>query len=292
MIPPALRRAFGGSADFAPAGGHMTPSTVHIVGAGPGDPELLTLKAHALLRRAEVVLHDELVAPAIIALAAKRAQIINVGKRCGEKKITQAQINRLMIDAARRSLVVVRLKSGDPGIFGRLAEEIAALETAGISYQVVPGVTAGIAAAASIGASLTDRRSSSSVMILTRHHAHEKAANSAGPTAARPGDWTGVARDDTTFVIYMPGHDLASLRRELLGAGFAPDFPAVIVSRASTPNQREWTTTLGALDQAPPLDPPTVLLLGRPLEPPVARASRAQLWECESLPAAAALLPL
>lgn len=239
---------------------------VHIVGAGPGDPELLTLKAHALLRRADVVLHDDLVAPQIIAIAQNTAQILNVGKRCGKKSITQAQINRLMIDAAARGLAVVRLKSGDPAVFGRLAEEISALDAANIPYEIVPGVTAGMAAAASIGASLTDRRNSSRVVFLTRHHAPENATASAE-------DWAGLARDNTTIVVYMPGRDLTTLRRELLGAGLAPDFPAVIVSRATTPDQREWVTTIGALDQAPPLDPPSILLLGRCLGGLLLRAS-------------------
>ncbi|MGH9736612.1 MAG: uroporphyrinogen-III C-methyltransferase [Candidatus Acidiferrales bacterium] len=233
-------------------------ATVYFVGAGPGDPELLTLKAHALLRRADIVLHDDLVAPQIIAIAQNSAQIVNVGKRCGKKSITQTQINRLMIDAARRGLAVVRLKSGDPGVFGRLAEEISALEAVGIPYEIVPGVTAGMAAAASVGASLTDRRSSSRVVFLTRHHAREN-------TTDNTEDWAGIARDDTTTVIYMPGRDLTTLRRELLASGLAPDFPAVIVSRATAPDQREWVTTISALDQAPPLDAPSILLLGRSL---------------------------
>ena len=230
--------------------------TVYFVGAGPGDPELLTLKAHALLRRADVVLHDDLVSGEITALAASRAQVVNVGKRCGKKKITQAHINELMIDSARRGLNVVRLKSGDPGIFGRLAEEIETLRSARIPFEIVPGVTAGIAAAASVGASLTDRRKSSRVVIVSRHHAHEGAATSGE-------DWAGLAREDTTFVIYMPGGDLTGLRQELLDAGLPPDFPAVLVSHAATTRQREWTATLADLHQAPPLDPPSILLLGR-----------------------------
>jgi uroporphyrin-III C-methyltransferase len=231
--------------------------TVYFVGAGPGDPELLTLKAHALLRRADIVLHDDLVSAEIVALATARAQIVNVGKRCGQKKITQAQINKLMIEAARRGLEVVRLKSGDPGIFGRLAEEVDALRAADVPFEVVPGVTAGFAAAASLGASLTDRRKSSRVVIVSRHHAREN--------SARTEDWAGVAREDTTFVIYMPGPELAALRKELLSAGLPPDFPAVAVSRASTPNQRECVTSLADLADAPPIDPPSVLLLGRSL---------------------------
>ena len=230
--------------------------TVYFVGAGPGDPELLTMKAHTLLRRADVVLHDDLVSSEIVAIAASRAQVVNVGKRCGRKKITQAHINELMIEAARSGLEVVRLKSGDPGIFGRLAEEIEALRAAEVSFEIVPGITAGIAAAACVGASLTDRRQSWRIVILSRHHAH-------GTLADKTEDWAGLARDDTTFVIYMPGHDLAGLRRELLDAGLPPDFPALLVSRVSTPQQREWAATLGDLDLVQPLEPPSILLLGR-----------------------------
>ena len=228
--------------------------TVYFVGAGPGDPELLTLKAHALLRRADVVFHDDLVSAGIVALAASNAQVVNVSKRCGKKQITQAHINELMIAAARSGLNVVRLKSGDPGIFGRLAEEIDALRQAEISFEVIPGVTASFAAAASVAASLTDRRTSSRVVVVSRHHAHENSSSE---------HWAGLAREDTTFVVYMPGRDLAGLRRELLDAGLPPGFPAVIVSRVSTPQQREWVTTLAHLHEAPPLESPSVLLLGR-----------------------------
>jgi uroporphyrin-III C-methyltransferase len=237
--------------------------TVYFVGAGPGDPELLTLKAHTLLRRADVVLHDDLVPVEIVALAAPGAQAVNVGKRCGKKRITQAQINKLMIDASRRGLDVVRLKSGDPGIFGRLAEEVEALRFAEIPFEIVPGVTAGIAAAASIGASLTDRRESSRVVIVSGHHA--RGSDKIGE------DWAGLGRQDTTFVIYMPGRDLAGLRRELLNAGLPPDFPAILVSRASRANQCEWATVLATLHQAPPLDAPSLLLLGRSLEAAIDR---------------------
>lgn len=243
-------------------------ATVYLVGAGPGDPELLTLKAYRLIRTADVILHDDLVSEEIIALVATHAQIINVGKRCGEKKITQQEINQLMIDYACRGLEVVRLKSGDPGIFGRLAEEIDALESAGISHEIVPGITAGIAAAASTNASLTDRRTSSRIIVISGHQAHGHAIDR--NFRAAPNDWHGLAREDATFVIYMPGRDLAHLRRDLLDAGFAPDFPAVIVSRASTPDQREWVATLAQLDAAPPMEPPSVILLGRTF----ARANR------------------
>lgn len=234
-------------------------STVYLVGAGPGDPDLLTIKAYRLIRSADLILHDDLVSAEILALA--RGHAVNVGKRCGTKKITQAEINEQMIDAARRGLEVVRVKSGDPGIFGRLAEEIDALESAGIPYEIVPGITAGVAAAASLGASLTDRRSASRIVVISGHHAGDDASLTGRP--APRDDWRGLAREDATFVIYMPGRDLRRIQRELLDAGFAPDVPSVIVSRVSTPDQREWLTTLADLHDAPPMDAPSVLLLGR-----------------------------
>jgi uroporphyrin-III C-methyltransferase len=231
---------------------------IYLVGAGPGDPELLTVKAHRLLAEADVVLHDDLVPRAIVALACARAEVVNVGKRCGAKKITQQEINGLMIEAARRGCSVVRLKSGDPGIFGRLAEEIDALEGAGIEYQVIPGVTAGIAAAASLGISLTDRRKSARVVIVTGHKPYAEQAGAI--------DWKSLAREDATLVIYMPGHEFEQLRGELLASGLAPETPAVIVSRASTPEQREQFTTVGNLSSVTHFEAPSVLLIGRSLD--------------------------
>ncbi len=238
-----------------------------MVGAGPGDPELLTVKAHRLLRRAEVVLHDDLVPAEILALVGPRAEVVNVGKRCGAKGITQAEINARMIESARRGLDVVRLKSGDPGIFGRLAEEIDALEAAGVPFEVVPGITAGIGAAAALGVSLTDRRNSSRVIVVTGHHA--------GASERKTPDWKNLAREDATLVIYMPGHDFAGLRAELLAAGLGADIPAVIVSRATTPQQLHQFTTLAEIDQLPRMESPAILLIGRSLER-VRRESNAQ----------------
>lgn len=240
----------------------ILPGRVYIVGAGPGDPDLLTIRAHALLQSAGVILHDDLVAPEILALANPQATVMNVGKRCGAKKITQDEINALMIETARLGFSVVRLKSGDPAIFGRLAEEIDALDATQIPYEVVPGITAALGAAASLGVSLTDRRTSSRVAIITAHH-------SANANAEPAENWKTIARSDTTLVIYMPGHQFDALRENLIAAGLPPDTPAVIVSRASTPRQREITTTLGELgDQAAsqaPLQPPTILLIGSTL---------------------------
>src|SRR6201993_1725599 len=185
---------------------------VFLVGAGPGDPDLLTVKAHALIRAAEVILHDDLVSTPILALANPHAMVINVGKRCGTKNITQSEINRLMIASARRGLSVIRLKSGDPGLFGRLAEERDALESAGVPYEIVPGVTAALSAAASLGVSLTDRRTSSRIVVVSAHRAHE---NENEP----PTDWRTLAANNSTLVIYMPGRNL--LRRKPSGTARA-----------------------------------------------------------------------
>ena len=232
---------------------------VFLVGAGPGDPDLLTVKAHALIRSAQVILHDDLVSAPILALATPHAMVVNVGKRCGTKNITQSEINRLMIASARRGLSVIRLKSGDPGLFGRLAEERDALESARVPYEIVPGVTAALSAAASLGISLTDRRSSSRIVVISAHRAHE---NENEP----PTDWRSLAASNSTLVIYMPGRNLAALRQELLDADLDANTPAAIVSAASTPEQREHCTTLGQLDSAPPMPAPTILLIGRTLE--------------------------
>ena len=253
---------------------NATRGKVHLVGAGPGDPELLTVKAHSLIRSAEIILHDDLVSAAILALAGPHAMLVNVGKRCGAKNITQSEINRLMIASARRGLQIVRLKSGDPGIFGRLAEERDALEAAGIPYEIVPGITAALAAAAELSVSLTDRRTSSRIVVISSHRAHE---NENEP----PTDWRGLATNNTTLVVYMPGQNFAALQKELLDAGLDAATPAAIVSRASAPDQREFRTTLGQLQHAPPMDAPSILLIGRPLEhaaQPIA-ASVPLTWE-------------
>jgi uroporphyrin-III C-methyltransferase len=232
---------------------------VYLVGAGPGDPELLTLKAYALLQRVDVVLHDDLVPAAIVSLATPRARVVNVGKRCGAKGISQAEINFLMIEHARLGRTVVRLKSGDPAIFGRLAEETDALAGANVPYEVVPGITAALAATASLGVSLTDRRKSSRIVIVSGHRAHASEPHGGN-------DWGGLAHDDPTLVVYMPGRNLSELRKKLLEAGLPDDIPAAIVSRVTSAQQREWLTTLGKLDSLPAFESPSILLIGRTLD--------------------------
>jgi uroporphyrin-III C-methyltransferase len=227
------------------------PGTVYLVGAGPGDPELLTLKAARLLASTDVVLHDDLV-PAAILAHAERALIINVGKRCGRKNISQEQINAMMVDEARRGLSVVRLKSGDPLVFGRAGEEMDALRGAGIPFQVVPGITAAFAAAAALGRPLTDRRSASSITFSAGHHAPGSALEPA--SAAAP-----------TRVVYMPGRELSGIAAQLRSEGLPSDLPCVIVSRAAQPDQEIVRTTLVDLDRIAALPAPSILLAGEAL---------------------------
>ena len=241
---------------------------VYLVGAGPGDPDLLTVRALRLLETTDTILHDDLVPDAILSLASKTALVISVGKRCGVKKITQAQIHSLMIDSARKNLSVVRLKSGDPLIFGRAAEEMDALTSAGIPFEVVPGVTAAFAAAAALGISLTDRRAASGVQFSTAHHA-------AG-TDGRP--MFSAASFDATQVIYMPGRSFAALAEQWLDAGAPVDLPCAVISRAAQPGQSVQRTTLGGLGDVVPAGSPTVLLAGWALAEPV-EAVALDAWE-------------
>lgn len=223
---------------------------VYLVGAGPGSPDLLTVKAYQLIQSADVILHDDLVAQAILDLAPPHAVVVNVGKRCGVKSITQNQINSLMVEHARDGRAVVRLKSGDPLLFGRAAEEIAALTEAGVAHEIVPGVSAAFAAAAAIGCSLTDRDWASNVIFSSGQHAqsHNKA------------DLPAI--EDATRVVYMPGRDLTLLAAQWMSEGLPKDLPCVIVSRAAQPDQSVFETTLGELHSAPVAQAPSLLLAG------------------------------
>ncbi len=225
------------------------PGMVCLVGAGPGDPELLTIRAARLLAGADVVLHDDLV-PAAILAHAERALVINVGKRCGRKNISQEQINGMMVDYARRGMAVIRLKSGDPLVFGRAGEEMDALRAAGVAFEVVPGITAAFAAAAAIQKPLTDRRSASSVHFSAGHHA----------PASRPEEKFAATR-----VIYMPGRDLSAVAAQLRQEGLSADLPCVLVSRAGQPDQQVARTTLQHLEQSDSLPAPAILLAGEAL---------------------------
>jgi uroporphyrin-III C-methyltransferase len=225
---------------------------VYLVGAGPGDPELLTVKALRLLQAADVVLHDDLVTPEILRLISPAAEVQNVGKRCGSKAIRQEEINFLMVTRAASGLQVVRLKSGDPLIFGRAGEEIEALRRANIEYEVVPGVTSALGAAAAAGIPLTHRQASSSLVLMAGQRA-------SGNDEA---DWKRFAASESTLVIYMPGSAYGEISARLRAAGFSEETPCAIISRATTPEQRIHRATVSHLHQAPRLPSPTLLVVG------------------------------
>jgi len=225
---------------------------VYLVGAGPGDPELLTLKALRLLRTAEVVLHDDLVTPEILKLISPAAEVQNVGKRCGSKTIRQEEINFLMVARAVSGLQVVRLKSGDPLIFGRAGEEIEALRRANIKYEVVPGVTSAFGAAAAAGIPLTHRQISSTIVLTAGHRASAKDDLYRSQFAA----------SESTLVVYMPGSDYEEISQRLAAAGFAKETPCAIISRATTPEQRIYRSTVSDIHRAPRLPSPTLLVVG------------------------------
>jgi uroporphyrin-III C-methyltransferase len=225
---------------------------VFLVGAGPGDPDLLTVKALRLLRTADTVLHDDLVPREILSLISPAAQVHNVGKRCGRKNISQLEINSLVIALAESGLRVVRLKSGDPLIFGRAGEEIEALRTGGIPYEIVPGVTSALGAAAAAEIPLTHRRASSAVVFITAHQA-------CGSEAA---NWSKLAASGSTLVVYMPGQRYGELAAKLTSAGLSPQTPCAIISRATTRQQRTHRTTIADLSRSPHLGAPTLLIVG------------------------------
>lgn len=231
---------------------------VYLVGAGPGDPEMLTVRAVRLLETADVVLHDGLVSEEVLQLVHQSAIVTSVGKRCGRPTITQAGINALMIDSARVGRSVVRLKSGDPLVFGRAGEEIAALRDAGISFEVVPGVTAALAAGAVLELPLTDRRSASKLIFCTAHHSAAK--------ADRTPIWTGPFPEDATLVVYMPGRDLGRVAQELMAAGVKTNMPCCAVSHVATSRQSYAACRLVDLAGLVCGPTPLLLLIGRAME--------------------------
>jgi len=230
---------------------------VYLVGAGPGDPELLTLRALRLLETADVVFHDDLVPEEVLALVHRHALVTSVGKRCGRPKITQAGIHALMIESARAGQSVVRLKSGDPLVFGRAGEEIAALRGAGVRFEIVPGVTAALAAGAALQLPLTDRKSASKLIFATGHHADGK---DAAPI------WSGVLPEDATLVVYMPGRDTGRIARELRDSGVSLDMPCAAVSHAATSRQSYAACRLDSFAELACGPAPLLVLVGRAME--------------------------
>jgi uroporphyrin-III C-methyltransferase len=225
---------------------------VYLVGAGPGDPALLTVKAASLLASATIVLHDSLVSPEVLQLIPRGAEIVDVGKRCGHKLLTQEEINALLVSHASRHAVVVRLKGGDPLIFGRAGEEIECLRNAKVEFEVVPGVTAALGAAAAAGVSLTDRRAASHVVIATFSRGSNHLTT----------NWAAVT-SDTTLVLYMPGADYGEVSQHMRDAGLPDDLPCAIVSNATTPQQQIRRSTVAGLSREARLPAPALLIVGR-----------------------------
>ena len=232
--------------------------TVYLVGAGPGDAGLLTLRALKLIQTADVILPDDLVSEEILDLASPSAEIIPVGKRCGQPRITQAGIHELMLHHAQAERSVVRLKSGDPLVFGRAGEEMAALREARIPFEIVPGITAAFAVAAELKTPLTDRTSASKLVLATAHHA-------AGKLSLTP-SWSGAFPDESTLVIYMPGRDFAALAADLMQSGISAETPCVAVSNATMPDQQVIGTTVGSLSAAEVGPAPVLLLIGKAIQ--------------------------
>lgn len=242
----------------APQPSEFLPGTVALVGAGPGDPELLTLKAVKAIAAATVLLVDDLVNDAVLMHARPGARIVHVGKRGGCKSTPQAFIEKLMVMAAREGEVVVRLKGGDPFIFGRGGEEVEHLRAQGIPVQVVNGITAGLAAMTSLGAPLTHRDQAHGVVFVTGHAASADAGTDWQQLAA-------TARDARlTLVIYMGVRDANRIQQELL-AGLPADTPVAVIQNASLPDQRHAVTSLEHLHAtlvAEQLGSPSVIVVG------------------------------
>jgi uroporphyrin-III C-methyltransferase/precorrin-2 dehydrogenase/sirohydrochlorin ferrochelatase len=239
-----------------------TPSngSVTLVGAGPGDPELLTLRAVRALQDADVILIDYLVAPAILDFARREARKMMVGKSGYGPSCRQDEINAMMISLARSGKRVVRLKGGDPMIFGRAGEEIAACQAAGIPVEVVPGITTAQAAASRLGVSLTQRELARRVQYITAHGANGRLPSDI--------DWRSVADPSTTTVVYMPKRTLAELAATALAHGIVPDTPAIAVASATRPDEQVISATIATIaaklaDAAP--TGPVIVMIGHAL---------------------------
>jgi uroporphyrin-III C-methyltransferase len=256
-----LRQAQGNRIDF-PNG------TVWLVGAGPGDPELLTRKAERLIRHASVIFHDALVGPGVLELALPGTRLVHVGKRAGRHSKDQATIDQLIVAAALKGERVVRLKGGDPAIFGRATEELEACRAAGVPVRICPGVTAASAAAASLGQSLTLRGMARKLTFVTAHARAGEALDL---------DWAALADPQATLAIYMGKAAADEVSRQLIAAGLAADTPVALVENASLPDERHFRTRLDLLPLAARTalgNGPALLLIGKAMAAQSASASK------------------
>ena len=245
----------------------MAYGKVYLVGAGPGDPKLLTVKAVEVLKEADVVIYDRLVGEEIINLAPAKAEKIYVGKRTGKHEVPQDKITELIIEKAQAGGKIVRLKGGDPFIFGRGGEEAEALVERGIQFEVVPGVSSAVVVPAYAGIPLTHRDYASSVAIITGHRAGE---------TERPIDWAKIAGAVDTMVILMGVESLDAIVGKLLQGGVSPEKPVAIVESGTYPQQRTLISKLGTIVndvEAKQIKPPSVIVIGE-----VANLGRKLAW--------------
>lgn len=230
---------------------------VYLIGAGPGDPDLLTVRALRLLQAAEVIVHDRLVSPEIMALAPPTARQFAVGKAAGYHSVPQDRINALLVKLATEGYKVIRLKGGDPLIFGRGSEEAEVLAAAGIAYTYVPGITAAQGAASSSGVPLTHRGLASGVRYVTGHRARD---------AMLDLDWASLADPDTTLVVYMGATNMAEISARLIAAGMPFDLPVLAIAHATTPRETRMLSSLaqiGADLARTPMESPVLFTIGR-----------------------------
>lgn len=226
---------------------------VYLIGAGPGAADLITLRGARLLAQADVVIYDSLVQSELLSMAHQDAQLIAVGKSCGELSTDQRFINRALIESAQRHLIVVRLKGGDPMIFGSAQEEIAALQNAGVDYEVVPGITSALAAESDLGVSLTQRGVSRNVLFVTPRIGGCESSSK----------WVQAVLAADTTVLYMASGQATEIAANLIQQGMPNNTPAVLISNASLPNMQKFHTTLANLvADAKEIGVPALIILG------------------------------